>query len=108
MSSSAAVVSYLGFLLENQQKQILGRGFFTVEKCCYSSYNAFRKMDLRVEITIPPPAKKHNGFTIDSYSVDAVGTRQEIDEDFWKETHVCAMLRLIDGPPTSLRPIKVC
>eukprot|EP00026_Physarum_polycephalum_P002607 Phypoly_transcript_02614.p1 GENE.Phypoly_transcript_02614~~Phypoly_transcript_02614.p1 ORF type:complete len:705 (+),score=95.79 Phypoly_transcript_02614:499-2613(+) len=64
-------------------------------------------MDLRVEITIPPPAKKHNGFLIDTYAVDAIGTRHEVEEAFWKETHICAMLRLIDDPPTSLRPIRI-
>lgn len=79
-----------------------------MEKCYYCSYNSFRKMDLRVEITIPPAAKKHNGFAIETYAVDAIGTRHEVEESFWKETHVCAMLRLINDVPTHLRPIKVC
>ena len=108
VSSSAAVASYLGYLIENQEKHILGRGFFTIEKCYYCSYNAFRKMDMRVEITIPPAAKKHNGFTIEAHALDAIGTRHEVSEAFWKETHICAMLRLIDGPPATLRPIRVC
>lgn len=64
-------------------------------------------MDLRVEITVPEPARKHSGYTIDAYAVDAVGNRHELDELFWKETYVCAMLRLIEGPPQALRPIKV-
>lgn len=107
VSSSAAVATYLGFLLENQDKSSFGKGVFSIDKCYNCSYNAFRKMDLRVEIIVPEPARKHNGFGIDAYAVDAVGNRHEVDELFWKETHVCAMLRLIEGPPVALRPIKV-
>jgi ChAPs (Chs5p-Arf1p-binding proteins) len=107
VSSSAAVVTYLGYLLGNQEKHSLGRGFYTIEKCYTCSYNAFRKMDLRVEITVPQANKKYNGYNIDAYAIDAIGNRHEVDESFWRETHVCAMLRLITGPPSTLRPIKV-
>lgn len=107
MSSGAAVVSYMGFLLENQEKHIFGRGTFTIEKCYYCSYNAFRKMDLQVEISVPETGKKHSGYSIAAYAVDASGNKHEATEAFWKETHICAMMRLINGPPANLRPIRV-
>lgn len=64
-------------------------------------------MDMRVEITVPESSKKHTGYSIEAYAVDAVGNKHDVNEAFWKESHICAMLRLIEGPPYLLRPIRV-
>eukprot|EP01111_Echinosteliopsis_oligospora_P009000 TRINITY_DN2554_c1_g1_i2.p1 TRINITY_DN2554_c1_g1~~TRINITY_DN2554_c1_g1_i2.p1 ORF type:complete len:884 (+),score=280.92 TRINITY_DN2554_c1_g1_i2:99-2750(+) len=107
VSSSAAIAAYFGALLESQEKQNFGRGTFKIEKCVYCSYNAFRRRDLRVEIKVPDNPHTKHGFEIQVYSVDVNNYRHDIDELFWKETYISAMLRCISGPLPSLRPLRV-
>jgi hypothetical protein len=52
---------------------------------CYSCYNAFSRVDMRVEVKIPGG--------VDSYCIDERGDQREATDDLWLETFLCAVLR---------------
>jgi len=50
-----------------------------------SCYNAFSRVDMRVQVQIPG--------TVESYCVDERGTKLEATEENWLETYLCSVLR---------------
>lgn len=52
---------------------------------CYSCYNAFSRLDMRVQVTIPG--------TVESYCIDERGVKRVASESLWLETYLCAVLR---------------
>jgi hypothetical protein len=52
---------------------------------CGSCYNAFSRVDMRVQVQIPG--------TVESYCVDERGSKMEATEEHWLETYLCSVLR---------------
>lgn len=52
---------------------------------CDSCYNAFSRVDMRVQVQIPG--------TVESYCVDERGSKMEATEEHWLETYLCSVLR---------------
>lgn len=50
-----------------------------------SCYNAFSRLDMRVQVTIPG--------TVESYCIDDRGARHEATENLWLATYLCGVLR---------------
>lgn len=50
-----------------------------------SCYNAFSRVDMRVQVQIPG--------TVESYCVDERGNKLEATEEHWLETYLCSVLR---------------
>jgi hypothetical protein len=50
-----------------------------------SCYNAFSRVDMRVQVQIPG--------TVESYCVDERGSKMEATEEHWLETYLCSVLR---------------
>ena len=50
-----------------------------------SCYNAFSRVDMRVEVQIPG--------TVSSYCVDERGNKLEATDEHWLETYLCSVLR---------------
>lgn len=50
-----------------------------------SCYNAFSRLDMRVEVKIPGG--------VDSYCIDERGDKREASDDIWLETFLCGVLR---------------
>jgi tetratricopeptide (TPR) repeat protein len=50
-----------------------------------SCYNAFSRVDMRVQVTIPG--------TVDAYAVDERGEKRKATEALWLETYLCSVLR---------------
>ncbi|KAI9791310.1 MAG: hypothetical protein M1816_004091 [Peltula sp. TS41687] len=79
-SSSASLAAYVNTLTymphEKSQKVISG---------IYCCYNAFSRLDMRVQVTIPG--------SVESYCIDDRGLRHEATENLWLETYLCAVLR---------------
>jgi hypothetical protein len=51
----------------------------------YSCYNAFSRVDMRVQVQIPG--------TVESYCVDERNNKMEATEEHWLETYLCSVLR---------------
>ncbi|TIC03342.1 bud site selection-related protein [Wallemia mellicola] len=89
-SSSASIAIYLNELLRSLD---LPQGWFTpnaawkVRSGTYCCYNAFSRLDVRVQVSIPGG--------VDSYAVDLRGQRHELSSDLWLETYLSAHLRAI-------------
>lgn len=60
--------------------------FIGVQELTVSScYNAFSRVDMRVQVQIPG--------TVESYCVDERGSKMEATEEHWLETYLCSVLR---------------
>jgi hypothetical protein len=79
-SSSAALAAYINTLTyapyDKQNKVVSG---------LYCCYNAFSRLDMRVQVAIPG--------TVESYCIDERGEKREATDDLWLETYLCAILR---------------
>ncbi|KAK4541189.1 hypothetical protein LTR36_008263 [Oleoguttula mirabilis] len=79
-SSSASLAAYINTLTyqpnDKQHKVISG---------LYCCYNAFSRVDMRVQVQIPG--------TVESYCVDERGNKLEATEEHWLETYLCSVLR---------------
>lgn len=66
-----------------------------------SCYNAFSRLDMRVEVKIPG--------SVESYCVDDRGDRRETTDALWLETFLCGVLRAYsyadDGTGDSIKGI---
>ena len=55
----------------------------TFDRC--SCYNAFSRVDMRVNVTIPG--------SVDAYAVDERGEKRKATDTLWLETYLCSVLR---------------
>lgn len=53
--------------------------------CAYSCYNAFSRLDMRVDVKIPG--------SVEAYAVDERGERRACTDQMWLETYLCSVLR---------------
>ena len=56
-------------------------------RACDSCFNAFSRVDVRVEVRIPG--------SVDAYVVDLRGERHEPTPEIWQEVYLSALLRAI-------------
>ena len=79
-SSSASLAAYVNTLTyathDKTQK---------VVSALYCCYNAFSRLDMRVQVTIPG--------SVESFCIDERGERRPATESLWLETYLCAVLR---------------
>ena len=66
-----------------------------------SCYNAFSRLDMRVQVQIPG--------TVESYCIDEKGDKRVANENLWLETYLCSVLRAFsyadDGSGESIKRI---
>ncbi|KAJ1738654.1 bud site selection protein [Coemansia sp. RSA 989] len=89
-SSSASIAAYINSLQYslNDKPGWFGSGNnWKIASGTYCTYNAFSKVDLRVQIKIPGG--------VDAYAITMQGERKEVTDELWKECHVSAILRAI-------------
>ncbi|KAI9841517.1 MAG: hypothetical protein M1838_003524 [Thelocarpon superellum] len=79
-SSSASLAAYVNTLTYSSHDKSQ-----KVVSALYCCYNAFSRLDMRVQVKIPG--------TVESYCVDERGQRRPADENLWLETYLCAVLR---------------
>ncbi|KAH9941143.1 chaps-domain-containing protein [Epithele typhae] len=89
-SSSASLAAYINSLTYNIEDD---SGWFTkgaswkVKSGCYCCFNAFSRVDVRVDVKIPGG--------VQAYVVDLRGERHEATLEVWQETFLSALLRAI-------------
>ncbi|KAG0216425.1 hypothetical protein BGX31_000608, partial [Mortierella sp. GBA43] len=89
-SSSASLAAYLNSLTYaiDETHAWFSKGVqWRIRSGVYCCYNAFSRVDVRVEVKIPGG--------VESYVVNVRGERQEATAAIWLETYVSAMLRAI-------------
>ncbi|KAF9362559.1 hypothetical protein BGX34_005929 [Mortierella sp. NVP85] len=89
-SSSASLAAYLNSLTYaiDETHAWFSKGVqWRIRSGVYCCYNAFSRVDVRVEVKIPGG--------VESYAVNVRGERQEATSAIWLETYVSAMLRAI-------------
>ncbi|MCJ1269779.1 hypothetical protein MMC22_009672 [Lobaria immixta] len=79
-SSSASLAAYVNTLtyLPNDKTNKVVSGIY----CCY---NAFSRLDMRVDVKIPG--------TLESYCIDERGEKRMASDGLWLETFLCGVLR---------------
>eukprot|EP00743_Colponemidia_sp_Colp-15_P010059 GILK01011044.1.p1 GENE.GILK01011044.1~~GILK01011044.1.p1 ORF type:complete len:537 (-),score=111.18 GILK01011044.1:567-2177(-) len=87
-ANPAAVSAYFQSLLLNQETaNWFGSGVWRIAGGEFCLYNAFSKLDIRVEFQIPGiPAVK-------TYALTATGERLDVTEEMFEEAYVCSVLR---------------
>ncbi|KAF2006966.1 chaps-domain-containing protein [Amniculicola lignicola CBS 123094] len=79
-SSSASLAAYINTLTyathDKQHKVVSG---------LYCCYNAFSRLDMRVQVYIPG--------TVESYCIDERGDKRVATDELWLETYLCSVLR---------------
>ncbi|KAF2837922.1 chaps-domain-containing protein [Patellaria atrata CBS 101060] len=79
-SSSASLAAYINTLTysphDKTNKVVSG---------LYCCYNAFSRVDMRVQVQIPG--------TVESYCIDERGDRRQASDELWLETYLCSVLR---------------
>ncbi|KAJ7034502.1 Chs5p-Arf1p-binding proteins-domain-containing protein [Mycena alexandri] len=99
-SSSASLAAYINSLtyaIEGSNAWFSNTPVWKVRNGCYCCFNAFSRVDFRVDVKIPGG--------VNAYVVDLRGERHEATADMWQETYVSALLRAIlysDDPTHSL------
>ncbi|KAI0634831.1 chaps-domain-containing protein [Trametes polyzona] len=89
-SSSASLAAYINSLTYNIEDD---SGWFSkgtswkVKSGCYCCFNAFSRVDVRVDVKIPGG--------VQAYVVDLRGERHEATPEIWQETFLSALLRAI-------------
>ncbi|TBU31423.1 chaps-domain-containing protein [Dichomitus squalens] len=89
-SSSASLAAYINSLTYNIEEEA---GWFSkgttwkVKSGCYCCFNAFSRVDVRVDVKIPGG--------VQAYVVDLRGERHEATPEIWQETSLSALLRAI-------------
>eukprot|EP00742_Colponemidia_sp_Colp-10_P008703 GILJ01009442.1.p1 GENE.GILJ01009442.1~~GILJ01009442.1.p1 ORF type:complete len:1075 (+),score=214.11 GILJ01009442.1:133-3357(+) len=87
-ANPAAVSAYFQSLLLNQETaNWFGTGVWRIVGGEFCLYNAFSKVDIRVEFQIPGiPAVK-------TYALTATGERLDVTDEMFEEAYVCSVLR---------------
>ncbi|CAK5272060.1 unnamed protein product [Mycena citricolor] len=99
-SSSASLAAYINSLtyaIEDSGAWFSKAPAWKVRNGCYCCFNAFSRVDFRVDVKIP-------GGVI-AYVVDLRGERHDATPEMWQETYVSALLRAIlysDDPTYAL------
>ncbi|KAJ6532773.1 Chs5p-Arf1p-binding proteins-domain-containing protein [Mycena vulgaris] len=99
-SSSASLAAYINSLtyaIEDSNAWFSKTPVWKVRNGCYCCFNAFARVDFRVDVKIPGG--------VNAYVVDLRGERHEATADMWQETFVSALLRAIlysDDPAHAL------
>ncbi|KAF9226268.1 chaps-domain-containing protein [Gyrodon lividus] len=89
-SSSASLAAYINSLtysIEDNSAWFSKGTTWKVRNGCYCCFNAFSRVDIRVDVKIPGG--------VHAYVVDLRGERHEATPDIWQETYVSALLRAI-------------
>ncbi|KAF8340855.1 Chs5p-Arf1p-binding proteins-domain-containing protein [Amanita rubescens] len=88
-SSSASLAAYINSLtyaIEDNNAWFKGPTW-KVKNGCYCCFNAFSRVDVRVDVKIPGG--------VSAYVLDLRGERHEPTPEIWQETYVSALLRSI-------------
>lgn len=89
-SSSATLATYitsLAYELDPNSAWFLNKPQYRLKGGVYCCFNAFSRVDLRVELSIPG--------SVEAYVVNARGERSEATQEMWQETYLSAILRAI-------------
>lgn len=89
-SSSASLAAYINSLtysIEDNSAWFSKSTAWKVRNGCYCCFNAFSRVDIRVDVKIP-------GGVV-AYVVDLRGDRHEATPEIWQETFLSALLRAI-------------
>ncbi|KAF8886127.1 chaps family protein [Infundibulicybe gibba] len=89
-SSSASLAAYINSLtysIEDTSAWFSKNASWKVRNGCYCCFNAFSRLDIRVDVKIPGG--------VNAYAIDLRGERHEATLEIWKETYVSALLRAI-------------
>lgn len=89
-SSSASLAAYINSLtysLEDSSAWFSKGPTWKVRNGCYCCFNAFSRVDVRVDVKIPGG--------VNAYVVDLRGERHEATPEIWQETYMSALLRAI-------------
>ncbi|KAJ2777115.1 bud site selection protein [Coemansia javaensis] len=89
-SSSASLAAYINSLqysLSDKPGWFGATNAWKIASGTYCAYNAFSKVDLRVQIKIPGG--------VDALAITAQGERKEVTDELWRECHVSSILRAI-------------
>ncbi|CAG8738196.1 5526_t:CDS:2, partial [Acaulospora colombiana] len=89
-STSASLAAYLNSLtyaLEDNSTWFAKNPQWKVRSGVYCCYNAFSRVDMRVDVKIPG--------TVHDYVIDIRGERHEPTPELWLETYLSAILRAI-------------
>ncbi|KAI6007872.1 Chs5p-Arf1p-binding proteins-domain-containing protein [Pisolithus marmoratus] len=89
-SSSASLAAYINSLtysLEDSLAWFSKGPTWKVRNGCYCCFNAFSRVDVRVDVKIPGG--------VNAYVVDLRGERHEATPEIWQETYMSALLRAV-------------
>ncbi|KIM42087.1 hypothetical protein M413DRAFT_444556 [Hebeloma cylindrosporum] len=89
-SSSASLAAYINSLtyaIEDNSAWFSKTPQWKVKNGCYCCFNAFSRVDIRVDVKIPGG--------VNAYVIDLRGERHEATPEIWQETYVSAILRAI-------------
>ena len=89
-SSSATLATYitsLAYELEKNSAWFGNKSLYKLKGGVYCCYNAFSRVDLRVEVCIPGSVR--------TYVVNVRGEKQEATPELWQESYLSAVLRSI-------------
>ncbi|KII91307.1 hypothetical protein PLICRDRAFT_135393 [Plicaturopsis crispa FD-325 SS-3] len=89
-SSSASLAAYINSLtysIEDNSAWFGKSATWKVRSGCYCCFNAFSRVDIRVDVKIPGGVK--------AWVIDLRGERHEPTPEIWQETYVSALLRAI-------------
>ncbi|KAF6744813.1 Chs5p-Arf1p-binding proteins-domain-containing protein [Ephemerocybe angulata] len=103
-SSSASLAAYINSLtyaIEENSAWFSSTAKWKVRNGCYCCFNAFSRVDMRVDVKIPGG--------VNAYVIDLRGERHEATPEIWQETYVSALLRAIlysDDPTYTLEAYR--
>ncbi|EKM56439.1 uncharacterized protein PHACADRAFT_253561 [Phanerochaete carnosa HHB-10118-sp] len=89
-SSSASLAAYINSLtyaIEDDAGWFTKGSGWKVRNGCYCCFNAFSRVDVRVDVKIPGG--------VHAYVVDLRGERHEATPEIWQETYLSALLRAV-------------
>ncbi|KAJ7598439.1 Chs5p-Arf1p-binding proteins-domain-containing protein [Mycena floridula] len=88
-SSSASLAAYINSLTYaiEDNSAWFGKAGWKVKNGCYCCFNAFSRVDIRVDVKIPGG--------VNTYVIDLRGERHEATPEIWQETYVSAILRSV-------------
>ncbi|KAH7924382.1 chaps-domain-containing protein [Leucogyrophana mollusca] len=89
-SSSASLAAYINSLtyaIEDNSAWFSKSTAWKVKNGCYCCFNAFSRVDIRVDVKIPGG--------VNAYVIDLRGERHEATPEIWQEAYVSALLRAI-------------
>ncbi|OBT53396.1 hypothetical protein VE04_06732 [Pseudogymnoascus sp. 24MN13] len=96
-SSSASLAAYINTLTYT----VFDKAVAKIVEGTYCCYNAFSRVDMRVQVTIPG--------SVESYCIDERGDKRVASDELWLETYLCSVLRSYsyadDGSGETIRKI---